>query len=306
MAAVVAHAQNYPAKPIRFVVGFPPSGTNDFVARAIAPKMAEFLGQPVFIDNRGGASTMIATEHVARAAPDGYTILLNAPAHSTNPTLAKPNYDSVRDFAFISQVAESQNMLVVHTSFPVKHAKELIAFAKQRPGEIYYGSSGMGSTPHLSAELFQYMSGVKFTHVPYKGSAAGMVALLSGEITAYFANIPTAIAHVRSGRLRPLALSGTRRTQAVPGLPTLAESGLPGFNVTSWFGIAAPAKTPRPIVDQLNGAIVRSLNLADLRNTLQNQGAEPVGNTPEQYTAFIQSEIAKWAKVIAAAGIKAQ
>lgn len=303
-APMLAQAQAYPLKPIRFVVGFPPSGTNDFVARAIAPKMAEFLGQQVFIDNRGGASTMIATEHVARAVPDGYTILLNAPAHSTNPTLAKPNYDSVRDFAFISLVAESQNMLVVHTSFPVKSVKELIAFAKQRPGDIHYGSSGMGSTPHLSAELFQYTTGVKFTHVPYKGSAAGMVALLSGEITAYFANIPTAIAHVRSGRLRPIALSGTRRTLAVPGLPTLAESGLPGFNVTSWFGIAAPAKTPRPIVDQLNSVIVRALNLPDLRNTLQNQGAEPVGNTPEQYTAFIQSEIAKWAKVIAAAGIK--
>lgn len=306
---LLAHAQTpgaYPVKPIRFVVGFPPSGTNDFVARAIAPKMAEFLGQQVFIDNRGGASTMIATEQVARAVPDGYTILLNAPAHSTNPTLAKPNYDSIRDFAFISQVAESQNMLVVHTSFPPRTIKELIAFSKQRPGEIHFGSSGVGSTPHLSAELFQYMTGVKWTHVPYKGSGLGMVALLSGEISMYFANIPAAIAHVRSGRLRPIALSGTRRTLAVPGLPTLAESGLPGFNVTSWFGIAAPAKTPRPIVDQLNSAIVRSLNLPELRSTLQNQGAEPVGSTPEQYTAFIQSEIAKWAKVIAAAGIKGQ
>lgn len=298
-------AQNYPVKPIRFIVGFPPSGTNDFLARAVAPKMAEFLGQQVVVDNRGGASTMIATELVARAAPDGYTILLNAPAHSTNPTLAKPNYDSVRDFAFISLVAESQNLLVLHTSIPSKTVKEFLAFAKQRPGEINYGTSGAGSTPHLSAELFQYMTGVKLVHVPYKGSGAGMVALLSGEISMYFANIPVAIQHVRNGRLRPIALSGTRRNQAVPGIPTLSESGLPGFDVTSWFGIAAPAKTPRPIVDQLNSAIVRAVNAPELRARFLDQGAEPVGNTPEQYTAFIEREIAKWAKVIKAAGIKA-
>ena len=301
--AALAQAQAYPAKPIRFIVGFPPSGTNDFLARAVAPKLAEYLGQQVIVDNRGGASTMIATELVARATPDGYTILLNAPAHATNPTLAKPNYDSIRDFAFISLVAESQNLLVLHTSIPAKSVKEFIAFAKQRPGDINYGSSGAGSTPHLSAELFQYMTGVKLMHVPYKGSGAGMVALLSGEITMYFANIPVAIQHVRNGRLRPVALSGTQRNQAVPGIPTLAESGLPGFDVTSWFGIAAPAKTPRAIVEQLNSAIVRAVNAPDLRARFLDQGAEPVGNTPEQYTAFIEREIAKWAKVIKAAGI---
>ena len=201
-----AWAQGYPSKPIRFVVGFPPSGTNDFLARAVAPKMAEFLGQQVIIDNRGGASTMIATELVARSSPDGYTILLNAPAHSTNPTLAKPSYDSIRDFAFITLVAESQNLLVLHPSMPVHNVKELIAHARQRPNDINYGSSGAGSTPHLSAELFQYMTGVKITHVPYKGSGAGMVALLSGEISMYFANIPVAIQHVRNNRLRPIAL----------------------------------------------------------------------------------------------------
>lgn len=302
----LACAQGYPAKPIRFVVGFPPSGTNDFVARTVAPKMAEFLGQQVVIDNRGGASTMIATELVARAVPDGYTILLNAPAHSTNPTLAKPNYDSIRDFAFITLVAESQNLLVLHTSMPARNVKELLAFARKRPGEINYGSSGAGSTPHLSAELFQYMTGVKLVHVPYKGSGAGMVAMLSGEISMYFANIPVAIQHVRNGRLRPIALSGTRPNQAVAGIPTLADSGLPGFDVTSWFGIAAPAKTPRAIVDTLNSAIVRAVNSPDLRARLLDQGAEPVGNTPEQYTAFIEREIAKWAKVIKAAGIKGQ
>ena len=303
-ALAQAPVAGYPAKPIRFIVGFPPSGTNDFLARAVAPKLGEFLGQQVIVDNRGGASTMIATELVSRAVPDGYTILLNAPAHSTNPTLAKPNYDSIRDFAFISLVAESQNLLVLHTSIPAKTVKEFLAFAKARPGDINYGSSGEGSTPHLSAELFQYMTGVKLVHVPYKGSGAGMVALLSGEISMYFANIPVAIQHVRNGRLRPVALSGTRRNQAVPGIPTLSESGLPGFDVTSWFGIAAPAKTPRAIVDQLNSAIVRSVNTPDLRARFLDQGAEPVGNTPEQYTAFIEREIAKWAKVIKAVGIK--
>jgi tripartite-type tricarboxylate transporter receptor subunit TctC len=303
-AGLCAQAQSYPVKPIRFVVGFPPSGTNDFLARAVAPKMAEFLGQQVVIDNRGGASTMIATELVSRAPPDGYTILLNAPAHSTNPTLAKPNYDSIRDFAFISLVAESQNLLVLHTSIPSRSVKAFLAFAKQRPGEINYGTSGAGSTPHLSAELFQYMTGVTLMHVPYKGSGAGMVALLSGEISMYFANIPTAIQHVRNGRLRPIALSGLRRNQAVPGIPTLDESGITGFDVTSWFGIAAPAKTPRPMVDQLNSAIVRAVNAPDLRARLLDQGAEPVGNTPEQYTAFVEREIVKWAKVIKAAGIK--
>ena len=290
--ATANSGQAYPSRPIRFVVGFPPSGTNDILARAVAPKLTEYLGQPVVIENRGGASTMIATELVARAAPDGYTILLNAPAHATNPTLAKPAYDSVRDFAFISLVAESQNLLVQHLSFPPRTVKDLIAFSKQRPGEINFGSSGIGSTPHLSAELFQYMTGVKWVHVPYKGSGLGMVGLLSGEISFYFANIPAAIQHVRNGRLRPIALSGSRRTAAVPGIPTLAESGLKGFEVTSWFGVAAPAKTPRAIVDQLNGAIVRAVNAPDLRTHLQNQGAEPVGNSPEQYTAFIHNEIA--------------
>ena len=299
VALAQAPVAGYPAKPIRFIVGFPPSGTNDFLARAVAPKLGEFLGQQVIVDNRGGASTMIATELVSRAVPDGYTILLNAPAHS-----AKPNYDSIRDFAFISLVAESQNLLVLHTSIPAKTVKEFLAFAKARPGDINYGSSGAGSTPHLSAELFQYMTGVKLVHVPYKGSGAGMVALLSGEISMYFANIPVAIQHVRNGRLRPVALSGTRRNQAVPGIPTLSESGLPGFDVTSWFGIAAPVKTPRAIVDQLNSAIVRSVNTPDLRARFLDQGAEPVGNTQEQYTVFIEREIAKWAKVIKAVGIK--
>jgi tripartite-type tricarboxylate transporter receptor subunit TctC len=301
-----ANAQSYPVKPIRFLIGFPPGGTNDIVARALAPKLTESLGQQVVIENRGGASTAIATELAARSAPDGYTIVLNAPAHSTNPSLIKLSFDPVKDFAFITLLVESQNLLVVHPSLPVDSVKALIALSKKRPGAINYGSSGSGTTPHLSAELFQLMTGVKWLHVPYKGSGLGLTGLLSGEVSLYFANVPAAFRHVQAGRLRPVALSGTKRTDAAPGIPTVAESGLPGFAVTSWFGVAAPAKTPRPIIDRLHGDIVKALNAPDLRDRIQGMGADPVGNTPEQYTAFIQNEIAKWGKVIKAAGIKGE
>ena len=301
-----AMAQTYPVKPIRFLVGFPPGGTNDILARALAPKMSEYLGQPVVIENRGGASTAIATELTARAAPDGYTILLNAAGHATNPALMKLSFDPVRDFAFITLVAESQNLLVLHPSVPARTVKELIAVSKKRPGEINFGSSGIGTTPHLSAELFQYMTGAKWVHIPYKGSGLGLTALLAGEISLYFANVPAVIRHVQAGKLRPIALSGPKRTAAVPGIPTVAESGLPGFEVTSWFGISAPARTPRPVVDRLHGEIVRALNTPDLRERMQGMGADPVGNTPEQYTAFVQNEIVKWGKVIKAAGIKGE
>lgn len=306
LAAGTCAAQGYPAKSIRFLIGFPPGGTNDILARALAPKLSEFLGQTVVIENRGGASTAIATELAARSAPDGYTIVLNAPGHATNPALMKLSFDSVRDFAFITLLAESQNLLVVHPSLPVNSVKSLIAISKQRPGEINYGSSGIGTTPHLSAELFQYMTGTKWVHIPYKGSGLGLTALLAGEVSLYFANVPAAIRHVQAGKLRPIAVSGPKRSAAAPGIPTVAESGIPGFAVTSWFGVAAPAKTPRPIVDRLHSEIVRALNTPDLRERMQGMGADPVGNTPEQYTAFVQNEIVKWAKVIKAAGIKGE
>jgi len=306
LAAGACCAQAYPVKPIRFIVGFPPGGTNDILARALAPKMSEYLGQPVVIENRPGASTAIATELAARSAPDGYTILLNAAGHATNPALMKLPFDPVKDFAFITLVAESQNLLVLHPSVPATTVKELIAVSKKRPGVINYGSSGMGTTPHLSAQLFQYMTGVKWVHIPYKGSAIGLTATLAGEISLYFANIPAVFHHVQAGKLRPIALSGTKRTAAVPGIPTVAESGLPGFEVTSWFGIAAPARTPRPVVERLNAEIVRALGTPDLRERMVATGADPVGNTPEQYTSFVQNEIAKWGKVIKAAGIKGE
>lgn len=299
-------AQSYPAKPIRFIVGFPPGGTNDIVARVLAPKLSESMGQSVLVDNRGGANTAIASEMFVRMPPDGYTIMLNAPGHATNPALIKLAFDPVKDFAFITLVAESQNLLVLHPSFPPKSVKELIAISKKHPGDINYGSSGIGTTVHLSAELFQYMTGAKWVHIPYKGGGPGLVALASGEISLYFGNIPTVIRQARAGKLRALAVTGAKRSGAAPDIPTVAESGVPGYDVRNWFGVAAPAKTPRAIVDRLNSEIVRALQSPDLRERLTGLGADPVGNTPEQYTAFVQNEIAKWDKVIKAAGIKGE
>jgi tripartite-type tricarboxylate transporter receptor subunit TctC len=301
-----AMAQSYPSKPVRLLVGFPPGGTNDIIARLVAPKLAEGLGQQVVVENRGGANTAIATELAARASPDGYTIILNAPGHATNPALIKLAFDPIRDFAFITLIAESQNLLVTHPSFPPKSVKELIAFSKKHPGEINYGSSGIGTSVHLSAELFRFMAGVNWVHIPYKGGGPGLVALLTGEVSLYFGNLPTVIRQARDGKLRALAVTGVRRSAAAPDIATITESGVPGYEVTNWFGVAAPAKTPRAIVERLNREFVRALNSPELRNRLMGLGAEPVGNTPEQYQAFVQNEIAKWDKVIKAAGIKGE
>ena len=304
--AGAALAQPYPNKPIRFMVGFVAGGTNDIVARALAQKLTENFGQSVVVENRGGANTAIATEAAARAAPDGYTILLNASGHATNATLMKLAFDPVRDFAFISQVAESQNVVVVHPSFPPHNIKELIALSKRRPGQINVASSGTGTTVHLSAELFQYMTGIKWVHVPYKGGGPAAIELIAGQTQIMFANMPTVIQYVRDGRLRALAVTGARRAPATPDLPTVAESGVQGYEVTVWFGVAAPAKTPRAIIDRLNGEIIRALKSPDLRARLTAQGADPVYSTPEEYTAFVQSEIVKWGKVMQAAGIKGE
>jgi tripartite-type tricarboxylate transporter receptor subunit TctC len=307
VAHLAAAQAPYPARPIRFLVGFPPGGTNDIVARAIAPKFSEYLGQPVVIENRGGANASIATELAARAAPDGYTILLVAPGHATNPAMMKLPYDSVADFAFISLAAESQNLLVVHPSFPPRSVKELIAFSRKHPpGSINYGSSGTGTTVHLSAELFQHMTGVKWLHIPYKGGGPAVIDLLAGHHVIYFGNLPTVILQARAGRLRALAVTGPRRTPAAPDIPTVAESGVPGYEVTTAYGVAAPAKTSRAILDRLHADLMRALNSPDLRERLQGLGADPVGNTPEQYTVFIRNEIEKWTKVIRAAGIKGE
>ena len=299
--------QPYPNKPIRFVVGFPPGGTNDIVARALGQKLTEQMGQQFIIENRGGANTAIASELFAKtAAPDGYTIILNAPGHATNPTLMKLNFDSIRDFAFITTAAESVNLLVVHPSLPARSVKELIAVSKSRPGDIFYGSSGVGTTVHLSGALFEYMTGVKWVHVPYKGAGPALIDMLGGQFSLYFGNMPSVISYARQGRLRGLAVTGAKRSLAAPDIPTIAESGVPGYEVTTWYGVAAPAKTPRPIVDRLHSEILRALKSADLQARFKDLGADPIGNSPEQATAYVQNEINKWAKVIKAAGIKGE
>ena len=306
-AAHTALAQApYPVKPIRFLVGFPPGGSNDIVARTLAPALSEGLGKQVVVENRGGANTAIATELVAHAAPDGYTILMNAPGHVTNPSLIKLNFDPIRDFAFITRIGEAANLLVVHPSFPPRSVKELIAFSKLRPGDVNFGSSGIGTSVHLSAELFQYMTGVKWVHVAYKGGGPGLVALLSGEVSLYFGNLPTVIRQVRAGKLRALAVSGLKRAPAAPDIPTVAESGVPGYETATWWGLSAPAKTPPAILARLHKEAIRAVNAPDVRQRLEGVGADIIGNTPEQYAAFIRNEIDKWAKVIKAAGIRGE
>jgi len=297
----------FPARPVRMIVGFPPGGTNDIIARLLAQKLSEQSGVSYVVENRGGANTAIASEYFVRQAlPDGYTIMQVAPGHATNPAMLNLKFDSMKDFQFITVAAESQNLLVLHPSFPPKSVKELIALSKKRPGDINYGSSGIGTTVHLSAELFQYMTGVKWVHIPYKGAGPAMIEFFSGTFVLYFGNVPSVIQHHRSGKLRGIAVTGAKRSIAAPDIPTVAESGVPGFEVTTWYGFAAHGKSSRAIVDYFHGELVKAINAPDTKEKLLNQGAEPVANTPAQATAHVEREIAKWTKVIRGAGIKVQ
>lgn len=304
---VAATAQeSYPNKPIRFIIGFPPGGSNNIVARAIAPKLSEYLGQQVVVDNRGGANTSIATALAAQAEPDGYTILMNAPGHTTNPWLIKNlSYDSIKDFEFITQLGKASNLLATHPSFPPRSVRELIDYSKANPGKVNFGSSGIGTSVHLSAELFQYMTGVKWVHVAYKGGGPGLVALLAGEVSLYFGNVPTVIRHVRAGKLRGLATTGLKPSPGAPDLPTVAET-VPGFEVSPWWGLSAPAGTPPAILQRLHKETIRALHDPEVRKLLESLGAEILGTSPKEYAAFIRSEIDKWGKVIKAAGIASQ
>ena len=301
-----APAQQYPTKPIRFLVGAPPGGGADFIARTLSPKLTESLGQPVVIENRPGANGVVASELLARAAPDGYTIKVNTTGDTINPSLMKLNFDVLKDFAYVTLVAESQNLLVCHPSFPATNVRSLIAISKKNPGAITYGSQGIGASGHLSGELFQYMTGTKWIHVPYKGGALALSDLLAGQISVSFGNIPTVISHVRSARLRAIAVTGAKRTPAAPDIPTVAESGIPGFEVSNWFGVSAPARTPPEIVARLHGDIARALKMPDVRTALTSGGAEPAMTSPDEYAVYFRSEYAKWSKVIKAAGIKGE
>lgn len=299
--------QGYPEKPIRFVVPFTPGSGVDIVARLLGQKLGESWKQSVVVDNRSGAGGTIGTEIVARAVPDGYTILMgNLATHGINPNLyRKLPYDAIRDFAPVTQVADVTNVLVVHPSLPVKSMQELIALARSRPGSINYGSGGAGSGAHLAAELFKSTAGVNMVHVPYKGVGLAMNDLLGGQIQLMFSNLLSSLPHVKAGKLRALAVTTAKRSSAAPDLPTIAEAGLRGYEAANWFGVLAPAATPKQVVAKLNGDIVKVLQMPDVRNRLSSQGADPVGSTPQQFAAYIKAEIARWKTVIRNAGIKA-
>ncbi len=299
-----AWAQGYPAKPVRMIVPFAPGGNTDIIARLYAPKMSELLGQPLVVENRGGAGSVIGTEAVARAAPDGYTLLMVSAAHTINPAMIKKlPYDSIRDFAPISIIADVPTAFVVHPSLPAKTVKEFIAIARARPGEINYSTAGRGTVGHLAAELLSSTAKIKLVHVPYKGSGPSMVDLVAGHVQMQLSSMPAAIQHVNTGRLRMIAQTGKSRSAAAPKVPTMEESGLTGFVVSSGFGMLAPAGTSRAILDRIHAALVKALNDPAVKENLAKQGAEIVANKPEAYDQFNRAEIAKWIKVAAAAGI---
>jgi tripartite-type tricarboxylate transporter receptor subunit TctC len=299
-----AYAADYPSKPIHIVVPFAAGGTTDFLARAIAQDLGTSMGTTVIVDNRPGAGGNIGSDLVAKSAPDGYTLLLGTVGtHAINASLYKKMpYDTVKDFAPISLVASVPNILVVHPSVPAKSVKELIALAKAKPGALAFASSGNGSSIHLSGELFKSMTDVDMVHVPYKGSGPALTDLVGGQVQLMFDNMPSSFPHVKAGRLRALAVTSSKRSPAAPDVPTIAESGVPGYESVAWFGILAPAGTPPEIVKKLNAEIAKTLKSPEVMKRLASQGAEPVSNTPEQFAVYIKSEMAKWAKVVKTSG----
>ena len=299
-------AASYPGKPIRIVVPFPAGGTTDILARAVGNDMHKAWGQAVVVENRPGAGGNLGSDVVAKAAPDGYTLLVGAVSpQAINVSLyPKMPYDVMRDFAHITLIAAVPNLLEVHPSVPVKTVKELIDLAKSKPGKLSYASSGNGTSIHLSAELFKTMAGVDMLHIPYKGSAPAVTDLLAGQVQLMFDNLPSSIAQVKAGKLRPIAVTTLKRSPALPDVPTIAESGLPGYDASSWFGMHAPAGTPKDIIGKIHAVVTKSLHTPEMMERLSTQGAQPVGNTPEEFTEFLRVEIAKWAKVVKASGAR--
>ena len=297
-------AQAYPAKPVRLMVPFVPGGNTDIIARVVAPEMSKALGQQLVIENRGGAGSTIGTEVVAKSPPDGYTLLLVSAAHVINPAMIKKlPYDSIRDFAPISVVADVPTAFAIHPTLPVKNVKEFIALAKARPGQLNYSTAGRGTVGHLSAELLSSIAQIKMVHIAYKGTGQSITDLIAGHVQLQFSSMPAVINHARAGKLRLLAQTGEKRSAAAKDVPTMLESGVKGFVVSSGFGLLAPAGTPRPVIDRVHGALLKALAEPNVRNNLSGQGADPVGNTPEAYDAFNKAEIAKWIKVAREAGI---
>ena len=306
---LTVHAQTaYPNRPIRVIVPFTAGGPTDVAARTVAPRLAEYLGQQIIIENRGGAGGATGTEFVAKSAPDGYTLLHGtigglAVSPSLNPKLG---YNTLRDLAPVSQMVNVAYIVTLHPSVPATSIKELLTLARARPGKLNYGTGGAGTGPHLAGELINMMAGVSIVHVPYKGTGPALTALLSGEVDLTFDNLLIVLPQIKAGRVRPIAATGSQRSRLMPELPTIAESGLPGFSATGWYGVMAPVATPKDIVARLNAEITRTLRSPDVSERLNSMAAEPAPGTPEQFGAFIRSEIEKWAKVVKATNMKAE
>jgi tripartite-type tricarboxylate transporter receptor subunit TctC len=305
-AASLAGAQQFPAKPLHLIVPFPPGGGNDTVARAIALQIGPDLGQPVVIDNRPGAGGSVGAELAAKAPPDGHTLFLaGVGSHAVNPNLhARLPYDAVKDFAPITLVASAPSVLVVNPSVPARSLAEFTAYVRANPGKLNYASNGNGSAAQLAAALYESMAGVRMVHVPYKGIAPAMTDLMSGEVQLMFGTIVALVPHIQSGKLRAIAVTSRKRSSLLTEVPTLAESGLPDYEAGSWYGILAPAGTPRPVIERLHGAIVKALKEPEVAKRLAAEGAEVIGSTPDEFAAHIKSEIARVGKVVRAAGIR--
>ncbi|HSF46862.1 MAG TPA: tripartite tricarboxylate transporter substrate binding protein [Burkholderiales bacterium] len=301
-----ALVQEYPKKPITMIVPYPAGGATDILARALGEKLTASLGQQVVIDNRPGANGNIGAQIAAKAAPDGYTLLMSPASTLThNPSLySKMPFDPLKDLAPISIVAETPMVVVVNPAIPAKSIKELVDLAKSKPGALSFASPGTGSSPHLSGELFKVMTKTDMVHVPYKGAAPAVTDLVGGQVQLMFDTIVSSLPHVKSGKLRALAVTPAKRSPLLPELPTVAEAGVPGYEATTWFGLLAPAGTPKPIIEKLHNEVVKILKTPDMKSRLDQLGAEPIGNTPEEFTAAMKQEMAKWAKVVADAGIR--
>ena len=306
LLALPAAAQTFPSKPVKIVVPFPPGGFNDVLGRTLAQEFQKAWNQPVVVDNRPGGNTIIGCDIVAKSAPDGHTLLVVALPFSVLPSLfaGKLPFDVVKDFAPVSLAAGSPNMLVVHPSVPVNNVKELIALAKAQPGKLTYASTGNGTSNHVSAEYFKMLTGTDLLHIPYKGSAPAVTDLIGGQVNVLFDNVPNVIQHVKAGKMKPLAVTGTKRSSQAPEVPTMQEAGVPEYEVNVWFGVLATAGTPPEVVAKLNAETVRVLNLPEVRERFRTLGVDVIASSPEQFAQHLNSEIAKWGKVVREAKIR--
>jgi tripartite-type tricarboxylate transporter receptor subunit TctC len=306
LAAPAAAQQAYPARPIRVISPYPAGGTTDILARLIGPKLTEAWGQQILVDNRPGGNTVIGSEALVRSAPDGYTLISILTSHVIVPSLVPTPYDPIRDFAPVATIASTQLVLVVHPSVPAKNLRELIALAKARPGQLNYASGGTGTVTHLAGEYFNMLAGVKTQHIPYKGSSQALTDIVGGQVHMYFSPPIVGLPHIKAGRLRAIAATGDTRIPALPQVPTAAEAGLKGFELNIWYGLLAPAATPKPIIDKLSMEIARVLTLPAIKEQLVAQGMTPFVSTPEQFAALIRTDFAKYKKIVSSANIKVE